>query len=144
MKGGIVMIQAAKRSWLPILLLALAACSSTDKTPEVNPNLVPTDYKNEILNTLRKALDDPTNVREAAITDPFLQPVGPNEQRYAVCVRANARDQFRQYTGLKERIGYFYGGHLTQLVEAKEGECANAAYKPFPELEHLCLAKKCE
>ena len=46
------------------------------------------------------------------------------------------------YTGSKDRIAYFYGGHLNQLVEATKEQCGNAAYKPFPELEKLCLARQ--
>jgi len=30
------------------------------------------------------------------------------------------------------------------LVEATKEQCGNAAYKPFPELEKLCQAKKCD
>ena len=50
----------------------------------------------------------------------------------------------RQYTGAKDRIGYFFGGHLNQLVDATKEQCGNAAYKPFPELEKICLGTKCE
>ena len=42
--------------------------------------------------------------------------------------------------GSKDRIAYFFGGHLNQLIEASTEQCGNAAYKPFPELEKLCLA----
>ena len=31
-----------------------------------------------------------------------------------------------------------------QLIETTREQCGNAPYKPFPELETLCLAKKCE
>jgi len=30
------------------------------------------------------------------------------------------------------------------LIQASKEQCGNAAYKPFPELEKLCLATKCE
>jgi ABC-type Fe3+-hydroxamate transport system substrate-binding protein len=123
--------------------LALAACSSDSKKAEPDPNLAPVNYKQEIIDTLTRTLEDPTNVREAFISEPVLRPAG-KEQRYTVCVRANSRNILRQYTGVKDRIGYFYGGHLNQLVEATKEQCGNAAYKPFPELEKLCLASKCE
>jgi hypothetical protein len=121
--------------------LVLAACGS-DKTPLVEPNIPPTGFKREILDTLQGTLDDPTNVRDAFISDPALTPVG-SDQRYTACVRYNARDLNRTYAGNKERIAYFFGGHLNQLIEADQGQCAKAAYKPFPELEKLCFAKKC-
>ena len=122
--------------------LALAACSTTKDKP-VDPNLFPADYKKEILNTMRTLLADPTNVRDAYISAPVLTPVG-KEQRYTVCVRSNARDAEHKYMGAQDRIGYFYAGSLNQLVDAKSGQCANAAYQPFPELEHLCQAKECK
>jgi hypothetical protein len=124
--------------------MAVAACSLTDSKPALeNPNIYPTDFRREILLTLPRALEDQTNVRDALISDPALTPVG-KEQRYTVCVRYNARNANHQYMGSKDRIGYFFSGHLNQLVEATKEQCGNAAYKPFPELEKLCMATKCE
>ena len=137
------------RTGLGVLALAaisLGACSSFDFTkppPPVAPNIFPSDYRNEILQTLSVKLTDPTNVRDAGISDPVLQQASEQDQRYAVCVRFNARDINRQYTGDQERIAYFYGGHLNQLVPAANGQCKGAIYKPWPELEKNCQAKKC-
>ena len=124
------------------LALVLAACSSDKKEPEENPNVFPADYKNEILTTMTTMLDDPTNVRNAYISDPILRAAGKDE-RYIVCVRSDSRNVNKQYAGSKDRVGIFYGGHLNQLIDATKEQCGNAAYKPFPELEHLCQAKKC-
>lgn len=127
---------------LAFLAAGLAGCSSADSKAE-NPNVVPANYKQEILDTLMKLLDDPTNVRDAFISEPVLVPVG-SDQRYAACVRYNARDLARRYVGSKDRIAYFYGGHLNQLVEATPEQCGKADYKPFPELVNLCFARKCD
>jgi hypothetical protein len=127
---------------LSVIVLAFAACSSSKKEPEENPNVFPTDYKNEILTTMTTALDDPTNIRDAYISDPVVRPAG-KEERYVVCVRSDSRNLARHYTGSKDRIAVFYGGHLNQLVEATKEQCGNVAYKPFPELEKLCQARKC-
>jgi hypothetical protein len=129
------------------LFLALAVnligCSgSGSKQTEENPNVFPTDYKNEILFTMTNTLEDPTNIRGAFISEPVLRQAGKDE-RYVVCVRSDSRNANRHYTGSTDRIGYFYAGHLNQLVEATKEQCGNAAYRPFPELEKLCLAKKC-
>jgi hypothetical protein len=59
-------------------------------------------------------------------------------------VRYNARNNLHQYLGSTDRIGYFFGGHLNQLVLATKEQCGNAAYKPFPELEQICPAKSCK
>ena len=128
------------------LLLAvaasLAACSGNKETA-VDPNMLPADYRRELLDTLRKTLDYPTNVRDAAISDPVLRSAG-QDRRYSVCLRENSRDLSGQYRGVKEHIGWFYGGQLNQLIEAAPGQCAGAAYRPWPELEKLCQAAKCE
>jgi hypothetical protein len=123
--------------------MSLLACSSgSKKEPEENPNIFPSDYKNEILNTMTSSLDDPTNVRSAYISEPALRPAG-KEERYVVCVRSDSRDASKRYTGVKDRIAIFHGGHITQLIDATREQCGNAAYRPFPELENLCQAKKC-
>ncbi len=128
---------------LSVFALVIAGCSSISKAPEENPNVFPSNYKDEILNTMTNLLDDPTNVRGAYISDPVLRPVGKDE-RYTVCVRSDSRDASKQYTGSKDRIGFFYSGQLNQLVDATKEQCGNAAYKPFPELEKLCQARKCD
>lgn len=128
-----------------VLGLALAACTGSSKEPELVANVAPVDYRQEIIDTMIKVLPDPTNVRGAFITDPFLSvPPGGKDQRYIVCVRYNGRDANRQYMGSKDRVGTFFGGHLNQLVEAGNEQCAKAAFKPFPELEKLCQAKACD
>src|SRR5262249_52932609 len=134
---------AAGTCLLSALAVGLIGCSgSSSKQPEENPNIFPADYKNEILLTMTNSLEDPTNIRDAFISEPVLRPAG-REERYTVCVRSDSRNANKHYTGSKDRIGYFYAGHLNQLVEATKEQCGNAAYKPFPELEKLCQAKKC-
>ena len=127
---------------LALVVMALAACSSSKKEAEENPNVLPADYKSEILNAMLSALENPINVRDAYISEPVLRPAA-KEQRYSVCVRANPRDLSNVYIGPKDYIAFFYGGHLNQVVEATKEQCGNAAYKPFPELEKLCQARKC-
>jgi hypothetical protein len=129
-------------SALLALGLALGACSGDSKTALEDPNVYPKDYQKEILTTLTGQLDDPTNIREAGITDPALRVAG-REQRYVVCVRYNARNGARHYMGPKERVAYFYAGRLNQFIDADQGQCTGVAYKPWPELEKYCMAKSC-
>jgi hypothetical protein len=133
---------AANAGLISVLAMGLIGCSSGSKQPEENPNAFPANYKDEILFTMSNTLEDPTNIRGAFISEPVLRQAGKDE-RYIVCVRSDSRNASRQYTGVTDRIGYFYAGHLNQLVEATKEQCGNAAYKPFPELEKLCQAKKC-
>ena len=135
---------AASLFLLSALAAAIAACAP-DKVPKVETNILPTHYKEEIIETLRKVFEsnDTTSVSNALITEPALRPVG-KEQHYTVCVRYTAHSTAYHLSGTAERIAYFYGGHLNQLIEATEGQCGNAAYRPFPELDKLCLGKGCK
>ena len=135
---------AAGVSLLSVLMLALAACSSDySKVETVNPNIYPAKYKQEIITTLRNDLSDPTHVRNGLISEPALVTVN-KEPRYVVCVRFTERDPSTGIYGKPDtRIAYFYGGTLNQLVSAKEDQCASAAFKPFPQVEKMCLAKQC-
>lgn len=136
--------------WIVLVLAAgLAACAG-----QRNPferNTAPADYKSDILSFLRTYLNDPTNVREAGLTQPTLQRVG-REQRYAVCVRFNARRSDGRYAGVLDTAAVFNtSGKLDRFIDLTpdetaadaairdelRGVCKAAAYQPFPELERL-------
>ncbi len=128
------------RSWLLPLIVALSACS-TDP-PKIEANVFPADYKKLIIESLKQ--DKLIGAREASITDPTLRQIDTAE-RYAVCVRYNPRmSDSPGYTGVTERLVYFYQGHITQFLQAKPEQCSWAAYKPFPELEKACAGAGCE
>jgi len=140
------MVFGALHRQLLVLLLAggvTAGCSSKDQPAAVDPNLVPTDYRKEIVELMPTLVEDPTNIREAGVTDPFLGPIPGGGTRYMVCVRFNPRNYNKDYVGAIERVGFFYAGKLNQFVKAEAGECRSAAYKPFPELEKICYGKTC-
>ena len=122
--------------------IALTCCSNRDP-PKIEDNLFPADYKAKVIAALTKTIGDITNLRQASISDPTLRPVR-DAVRYVICVRFNPRNVNHDYLGLTERIGYFYAGELTQFLEADKTECAWANYRPFPELEKVCMADKCE
>ena len=121
---------------------ALAACSSVEKDysgPETqggaSVNVFPEKYRAEILAYQRSYLNDPTGIRSAAITQPALRKVGSVE-RYAACVRFNAKAAGGTYTGVREHLAIFLAGKLDQMGVTRE-LCKDAAYEPFPELERL-------
>lgn len=132
------------RFMLAGLVLALAACSSTDNAATSNPNVPPADYKREIVNTLQTYFksNDTISVSNAFVSDPELRP-GEKEQRYTACVRYTAHGVTPGEVGNAERIAYFYGGHINQLIPVTGDECAHVAYKPFPELNQVCVGKGC-
>src|SRR2546422_734370 len=128
---------------LGALLLAFAltfsACTvgrlKEDPSREsTNPR--PENYKSDILAMLHVYLRDPTQIRDAAASEPKLQLVG-QRTRYVVCLRFNAKKSSGEYAGAKQYLAIFVAGRLDQMVEAKPEECAAAEYQPFPEAEKL-------
>ncbi len=135
-----------------ILAAVLADCSAlgshTYEAREARLNVVPENYRTDILAALHPYLIDPTNVRDATIADPALKPIGP-QNRYVVCVRLNAKNSDGRYTGSREMMAVFASGRFDQFIDpaSQPGQatvtalvkdtCGSADYKPFPELEVL-------
>src|SRR6266705_3805507 len=115
--------------------LALSACDGgrpKEDAGDANPR--PENYKADILAMLHVYLRDPTQIRDAAASEPTPVLVGTTN-RYVVCLRFNAKKSSGEYGGLKQYLAIFVAGRLDQMVEAKPEQCAAADYQPFPEAE---------
>src|SRR5271170_7520610 len=103
-------------------------------------NAYPTNYKPNILAAMHAYLNDPTDIHDAAISDPALKSVG-GSTRYVVCVKFNAKKNAREYAGVKEVAAVFLVGRFDQFVEttndATKDLCVGVTYAPFPELQKL-------
>lgn len=124
------------------LAFALGACAPYQE-PKVVENILPANYRPKLIDILRERLDDPTNIRDAFITEPALTPYG-GVSRYVVCLRFNPRDRNGRYEGNKEYAAFYFAGELTQLVDGNRELCGKAAYQPFPELQKLCKTIVCK
>jgi hypothetical protein len=131
--------------WLALTMaLALAACGKTldelssdqRKADWAAANVYPANYRPELIAYLRTYLNDPTGVREAAISEPALRPIGAGD-RYIVCVRFNPKRPDGSYAGVKDHLVIYAGGKLDRYVEGGGESCKNAPYAAFPELERL-------
>jgi len=131
----------------PLLAVAvvLGGCAfgSTDEAmmayttdPGVSDQPYPKNYRAELLAFLRTYLNDPTNVRSAALMEPALREVG-GRRRYVTCVRYSAKSFDGAYGPLQDRAVIYVDGRLDRLVEKPEDVCVGAAYAAFPELEKL-------
>ena len=92
--------------------LNLSACTIGHLFEDSSPDSTavrPADYKSDILAMLRVYLNDPTQIRDAAVSEPMLQPIGKGE-RYVVCLRFNAKKSDGGYAGAKEYVAVFAGG----------------------------------
>jgi hypothetical protein len=132
------------------LLSALAAAAllgcAADKRPEAETNAPPTShYKDEIIDTLRMlfAKNETNSVSNAMIADPVLRGTG-KDAHYTVCVRYTAHGTIYNINADAERVAYFYGGHLNQLIEVTKDECSSVVYKTFPELNQVCAGTGCK
>jgi hypothetical protein len=99
-------------------------------------NTYPANYKADILAAMHAYLNDPTGIRDAAISEPALKATGLNS-RYMVCLKFNPKKNATEYAGVKELAAVFLAGRFDSFVEAPKDQCAGAAYAPFPELQKL-------
>src|SRR5260370_18448414 len=93
-------------------------------------------YKAVILAMLHVYLRDPTQIRDAAASEPKLQLVG-QRTRYVVCLRFNAKKSNGEYAGAEQYMAVFVTGRRDQMVNGKPEECDAAEYRPFPEAQTL-------
>jgi hypothetical protein len=112
------------------LMLASAVITGCSPKPAVDPNVVPTDYRNQIATYLGTVLTDRADFRLSLIGAPVLKPVGASEH-YVVCVMLNGHNQH------KEKVVIYLGPNINQFVDAVPGQCTDAAYQPFKELAAL-------
>jgi hypothetical protein len=131
--------------------VALAGCGSSRSREEreARINVYPDNYRTDLLAALHTYVIDPTNVRDAYVSDPGVKPLGA-QNRYVACVRYNAKNSDGRYTGSKDVLAIFVSGRFDQFVElqpsapnpssqatAMKELCAQADYKRFPELEAM-------
>jgi hypothetical protein len=132
--------------WLVLAAALLAGGCSTDLEPtpaELQArweaqNIVPQNYKQDLLAFLRTYLNDPTHIHDAAVSPPALKPLGPGP-RFIACVHYNARNSSGKYAGVKEGAAVYVSGKLDHFIDGRDTKelCKDAAYAPFPELQKL-------
>jgi len=126
--------------------LLLAACTTDVGPSEAElkaqweaQNVVPQNYKQDLLAFMRTYLNDPTHVRDASVSQPVRKTVGSGE-RYVACVRYNARNSDGKYLGPKEGAAIYVSAKLDRFLDTLRETrelCKDAAYAPFPELQKL-------
>jgi len=110
--------------------LLASGCTSFGKPkPElaIDPDAVPTNYKERIARYLVGLLTDRADFVGARIAAPALKPV-EHSQHYVVCVEFNGHNE------RKERVAVFLYDSITQFIRSSPEQCAGAAYEPFKEL----------
>jgi hypothetical protein len=102
-------------------------------------NAFPDNYKSDILAAMHAYLNDPTGIRDAAISTPVLKDVPSGGNRYVVCLRFDGKQSNGAYAGDQQIAAIFLAGRFDDFLDptAAREPCAGAAYTPFPELEQL-------
>jgi hypothetical protein len=139
---------------IPSLALAaalpmLAACGTINTEPTQaqlrdaweSTNVAPRDYKADILAFMRTYLNDPTNVRNAAVSAPARKTLpGDPGERIVSCLRYTAKKSDGTYAAPKTGIVVYGSGKLDRFIDTAKVVkvvCENAAFEPFPELGRL-------
>lgn len=133
-----------------MVVLQLNTCSQYDAyrdyvaSNQRSNTAPPQNYKAEILALMRTYLNDPTQVRDAFISEPVIKPVDGAE-RYVVCMRYNAKKSDGKYAGNKDIVVTFRDGRLNRLIDARDPrenreareQCNTVPLRPFVELQQL-------
>jgi hypothetical protein len=133
-----------------MVVLQFNTCSQYDAYREYvasnqrSNTVPPQNYKTEILSLMRTYLNDPTQVRDASISEPVIKPVD-GADRYIVCLRYNAKKSDGKYAGSKDTIVTFRDGRLNRLIDARDPrearevreQCKDVPMQPFAELQQL-------
>jgi len=127
---------------LLIAALAVSGCSSFGgtKRPQaeatVNPNVYPSNYREQIVGVLNMQLNNPVDFRTALISQPMLKPLADSSlPHYVVCL------QFPNRSDHQIKVVIFLEAAPTQYIDATPQLCGDAAYQPFPELAKMTPAK---
>jgi hypothetical protein len=100
-------------------------------------NAYPANYKSDILGAMHAYLNNPTGIRDAALSEPALKTLG-GTTRYMACLKFNAKKNgSNDYAGVKEIVAVFLAGRFDQFVENLKDLCAGVTYAPYPELQKL-------
>ncbi len=122
------------------VLLFLTGCTGYRFGASSDPqlNAYPANYRADILAAMHAYLNDPTGIRDAALSEPMLKTAG-SRTRYIVCLRFNGKQDNGTYVGDRQIAAVFLAGRFDDFLDvaAAKEPCAGAAYAPFPELEKL-------
>jgi hypothetical protein len=101
-------------------------------------NAYPANYKSDILAAMHAYLNDPTGIRDAAISAPVLKTIDYHTH-YVACLRFNGKMDIGAYAGDRQIAAVFLAGRFDDFLDvaAAKEPCKDAIYAPFPELEAL-------
>jgi hypothetical protein len=147
-------IKRMRSAWMRVLALLMAASTAIALggcATEIGPssselkarwdaeNVYPQRYRQDLLAFLRTYLNDPSHVRDAAVSQPQLKFIGPGD-RYVACVRYNARNTDGKYLGSKDGAAVYVAGKLDRFLDTPKDVrelCKEVTFASFPELEKL-------
>jgi hypothetical protein len=102
-------------------------------------NAYPDHYKSDIVAAMHAYLNDPTGIRDAAISEPMLKSAA-GRPRYVACLHFNGKQDNGAYAGDRQITAVFLAGRFDTFLDvaASREPCAGvSAYAPFPELEQI-------
>jgi hypothetical protein len=109
------------------MVAGCSAKSNPKPAPVVDPNVVPVNYRTQIAAYLKTELTNRQEFRSALIGAATIKPVG-SSQRVVVCLQFPSRAEHR------DKVVIYLFGEITQYVDSKPEQCADAAFQPFQEL----------
>src|SRR3974390_3141101 len=121
MKGVGIARLAGFLSAAVLVLCAFSRMGSVDASDD-GINAYPANYKTDIAAAMHAYLNDPTGIRDAAVSVPVLKPVGKFTP-YVACLRFNGKQSGNTYAGAKEIAAVFLAGRFDQFIDVPRELC---------------------
>jgi hypothetical protein len=118
------------------LTFALGACGHLGADADSDINVYPANYKSDIISAMHAYLNNPTGIRDAAISEPALKNSG-NVTRYVACLRFTPKKNASEYAAPREIAAVFMAGRFDRFEDMPKEECSGVTYAAFPELQKL-------
>ena len=126
-KAGESAQRAAAASLRPPRQLTVSAWADRERYLSPESSAEPGRWRTSRVPYLKEIMD--------AVTDPAIRKID-EQNRYAACVRFNAKNPNGAYAGVRDQMAIFLAGKLDQMGVTRD-LCKDAVYEPFPELERL-------
>jgi hypothetical protein len=123
-----------------LISVGLIGCQTPSSTsPEANGGQFPENWRSLASNYVKLNFKDYRSIIDSSISKPVLKAnVITGEIRWVICFRANAKNSYGAYTGLKDFVLYTKNGEIEFPIElpASEFSCKGAEYVPWDPLSN--------
>jgi len=127
-----------------LVCVGLSGCATAPGPITGSVQSAPANYRAQIIQYVKSNFKDPYSIRDASISSAPKQDYSPMPLPngtwasgfWVVCFKANTKNSFGGYTGIRQYGAIFVDGEINSTISNPRFEsfCNGTPYEPFPEL----------